>query len=53
MNDPAAAERLARILQLTLVGAQHVDPPFEGEELYSTLRFLDPLFDIAGAPPEA
>lgn len=48
MKDPEAAEVLARILQLALVGAQHVDPPFEGEELYRTLRFLDPLFDIAG-----
>ena len=48
MQDQEAAELLARIFQLTLVGAQHVDPPFEGEELYDALRFLDPLFDIAG-----
>ncbi len=46
MKDPKAAELLARIIHLTLVGAQHVDPPFEGEELYGALRFLDPLFDI-------
>ncbi len=45
MRDREAAELLARIFQLTLVGAQHVDPPFEGEELYEALRFLDPLFD--------
>ncbi len=48
MRDREAAELLARIFQLTLVGAQHVDPPFEGEELYGALRFLDPLFDLAG-----
>ncbi len=47
MQDQEAAELLARIFQLALVGAQHVDPPFEGEELYRALRFLDPLFDIA------
>ena len=46
MKDPEAADVLARLIQLTLVGAQHVDPPFEGEELYRVLRFLDPLFDI-------
>ena len=46
MKGPQAAELLARILQLALVGAQHVDPPFEGEELYRALRFLDPLFDL-------
>ena len=46
MNNPDAAEMLARLIQLTLVGAQHVDPPFEGEELYGALRFLDPLFDL-------
>ncbi len=48
MEDRGEAELLARIIQLTLVGAQHVDPPFEGKELYGALRFLDPLFDIAG-----
>ncbi len=47
MHDPEAASMLAKIFQLALVGAQHVDPPFEGEELYRALRFLDPLFDIA------
>ncbi len=46
MKDPKAAGLLARIFQLALVGAQHVDPPFEGEELYDALRFLDPLFDL-------
>jgi len=48
MKDPDAAEQLARILQLVLVGAQHVDPPFEGDELYGALRFMDPLFDLSG-----
>ena len=48
MKDREAAEPLARVIQLTLVGAQHVDPPLEGEELYSALRFLDPLFELAG-----
>ncbi len=48
MQDREAAELLARIFQLALVGAQHVDPPFEGEELYDALRFLDPLFDVGG-----
>ena len=52
MKDPEAAELLARIIQLILVGAQHVDPPFEGEELYRALRFLDPLFDLSGVGPE-
>ena len=47
MQDAEDAELLARIFHLALVGAQHVDPPFEGEELYRALRFLDPLFDIA------
>ena len=46
MKDPKAAALLARIFQLALVGAQHVDPPFEGEDLYGALRFLDPLFDL-------
>ena len=46
MEDPKAAVLLAKIFQLALVGAQHVDPPFEGEALYGALRFLDPLFDI-------
>ena len=52
MRDPETAELLARIIQLTLVGAQHLDPPFEGEELYGALRFLDPLFDLSGVGPE-
>jgi AcrR family transcriptional regulator len=52
MEGPRAAEQLAKIIQLTLVGSQHVDPPFEGEELYRTLRFLDPLFDVTGTGGE-
>ena len=48
MGGGEAAERLARIFQLTFVGAQHLDPPLEGEELYRTFRFLDPLFDRGG-----
>jgi hypothetical protein len=27
------------------VGAQHLDPPFTGIELYRTFRFLDPLLE--------
>ena len=46
MRDADAAGMLAKIFQLALVGAQHLDPPLEGEELYRALRFLDPLFDI-------
>ena len=44
-----AARRLARVFQLVFVGAQHLDPPFTGAELYRTFRFLDPLLDPA--PP--
>ncbi len=44
MGEGDAARRLARVFQLTFVGAQHLDPPLEGEELYRTFRFLDPLF---------
>ncbi len=47
MEDAESAEQLARVIQLVLVGAQHVDPPFEGDELYSALRFIDPLFDFS------
>jgi AcrR family transcriptional regulator len=47
MRDREEAEMLARVFQLALVGAQHVDPPFEGEKLYRALRFLDPLFELA------
>jgi AcrR family transcriptional regulator len=43
-----ASRRLARVFQLTFVGAQHLDPPVEGEELYLTLRFLEPLFEQGG-----
>lgn len=40
------AERLARAFQLMYVGAQHLDPPFVGSELYRTFRVLTPLFDV-------
>jgi AcrR family transcriptional regulator len=45
MGAGDGAKRMARILQLVFVGAQHLDPPLEGEDLYRTFRFLDPLFD--------
>lgn len=45
MGPGVAARRLARVLQLVFVGAQHLDPPLEGPELYETFRFLDPLFE--------
>ena len=48
MGAGEAAKRLARVFQLAFVGAQHLDPPLEGEELYRTLRFLEPLFDLGG-----
>ena len=48
MGSGETANRLARVFQLAFVGAQHLDPPLEGEELYRTLRFLDPLFDKGG-----
>jgi AcrR family transcriptional regulator len=48
MGSGEAATRLARVLQLTFVGAQHLDPPLEGEELYRTFRFLEPLFGMGG-----
>lgn len=41
------ARRLARAFQLMFVGAQHLDPPFEGVELYRTFRALDPLLAAA------
>lgn len=49
MGEGEAAKRLARVFQLAFVGAQHLDPPLEGDELYRTFRFLDPLFDMGGA----
>lgn len=49
MGRGDAAKRLARVLQLVFVGAQHLDPPMEGDELYGTYRFLDPLFDAQEA----
>lgn len=48
MGEGGAARRLARVFQLVFVGAQHLEPPLEGEELYRTFRFLDPLFDMGG-----
>jgi AcrR family transcriptional regulator len=48
MGESEAAKRLARVFQLAFVGAQHLDPPLEGDELYRTFRFLDPLFDMGG-----
>lgn len=45
MGRGEAARRLARVFQLVFVGAQHLEPPMEGPELYRTFRFLDPLFD--------
>jgi AcrR family transcriptional regulator len=45
MGDGDAARKLARVLQVVFVGAQHLDPPLEGDELYGIYRFLDPLFD--------
>lgn len=47
MGSGEPSRRLARILQLVFVGAQHLDPPLEGPELYQAFRFLDPLFDGA------
>jgi AcrR family transcriptional regulator len=46
MGEGPPARLLARIFQLAFVGAQHLDPPLEGDELYETFRFLDPLFDL-------
>jgi len=46
MGNVPAAGLLARVFQLAFVGAQHLDPPLEGEALYRTFRFLDPLFNL-------
>lgn len=45
MGPGEDATRMARVLQLVFIGAQHLDPPLEGSDLYETFRFLDPLFD--------
>ena len=45
MGPGEPAQRLARIFQLVFVGAQHLEPPLEGPELYQTFHFLDALFD--------
>ena len=50
MGSGEAPRRLARILQLVFVGAQHLDPPLEGPELYGVFRSLDPLFHVEEAP---
>ena len=34
MGRGKEAKRMARVLQLVFIGAQHLDPPFEGAELY-------------------
>lgn len=46
MGESDSARLLARVFQLAFVGAQHLNPPLEGEALYRTFRFLDPLFDL-------
>ena len=43
MGPGDAARRLARVFQLVFVGAQHLDPPLGGEELYRTYRLLEPV----------
>jgi hypothetical protein len=48
MGDGGAARRLARVFQLVFVGAQHLEPPLEGPELYATFQALDPLFGLTG-----
>jgi AcrR family transcriptional regulator len=48
MGEGEASRRLARTFQLVFIGAQHLDPPLEGPELYQAFRFLDPLFEIGG-----
>lgn len=46
MAEGEASRTLARIFQLVFVGAQHLEPPLEGDELYRTFRYLDRLFDL-------
>jgi len=48
MGPGEAARRLARVFQLVFIGAQHLEPPLEGPELYETFRSLDALFDKGG-----
>lgn len=48
MGEGEGARHLARVFQLAFVGAQHLEPPLEGEDLYRSFRFLDPLFDRGG-----
>jgi AcrR family transcriptional regulator len=47
MGRGKEAKRMARVIQLIFIGAQHLDPPFEGAELYQTFRALTPLFDTS------
>ena len=48
MGAGEEARTLARVFHLVFVGAQHLEPPFTGAELYRTFRFLDPLFERGG-----
>jgi len=48
MGPGELARRLARVFQLVFIGAQHLEPPLEGPELYQTFRSLDALFDMGG-----
>lgn len=50
MGETEGARLMARVFQLVFVGAQHLDPPIEGPELYRAFRFLEPLFDAGGKP---
>ena len=50
MEGGGASETLARVFQLVFIGAQHLDPPLEGPELYEAFRFLEPLFASEEAP---
>ena len=50
MGPGEPSRRLARVFQLVYVGAQHLDPPFAGPELYRTFRFLDPLLERTRSP---
>jgi hypothetical protein len=47
MGRGKAAKRMARVIQLIFIGAQHLDPPFEGAELYQAFRTLTPLIDAS------
>ncbi len=49
MGEGEAAALLARVFQLVFVGAQYLDPPLEGPQLYAVFRFLEPLFESPSA----